>query len=46
MLILKVFVLSTLSGSTADPTFILPAFTATNGTNNVTFVFASGSGAY
>jgi hypothetical protein len=34
----------TLSGSTADPTFILPAFTATNGTNNVTFVFASGSG--
>ena len=35
----------TLSGSTADPTFILPAFTATNGTNNVTFVFASGSGA-
>ena len=35
----------TLSGSTADPEFILPAFTATNGTNNVTFVFASGSGA-
>ena len=34
-----------LSGSTADPEFILPAFTATNGTNNVTFVFASGSGA-
>ena len=34
----------TLSGSTADPTFILPAFTATNGTNNVTFVFASSSG--
>ena len=33
-----------LSGSTADPAFILPAFTATNGTNNVTFVFASGSG--
>jgi hypothetical protein len=34
----------TLSGSTANPAFILPAFTATNGTNNVTFVFASGSG--
>ena len=34
-----------LSGSTANPAFILPAFTATNGTNNVTFVFASGSGA-
>jgi hypothetical protein len=33
-----------LSGSTADPEGILPAFTATNGTNNVTFVFASGSG--
>ena len=32
------------SGSTANPAFILPAFTATNGTNNVTFVFASGSG--
>jgi hypothetical protein len=33
-----------LSGSTADPTFILPAFTTTNGTNNVTFIFNSGSG--
>jgi hypothetical protein len=33
-----------LSGSTANPAFILPSFTSTNGTNNATFVFASGSG--
>jgi hypothetical protein len=34
-----------LSGSTANPAFILPQFTSTNGTNNATFIFASGSGA-
>ena len=33
-----------LSGSNADPEFILPQFTSTNGTNNATFIFASGSG--
>jgi hypothetical protein len=33
-----------LSGSDANPAFILPEYTTTNGTNNATFVFASGSG--
>jgi hypothetical protein len=33
-----------LSGSTADPEYILPQFTSTNGTNSATFIFASGSG--
>jgi hypothetical protein len=33
-----------LSGSDADPAFILPQFTSTNGTNSATFIFASGSG--
>ena len=33
-----------LSGSTANPAFILPQFTSTNGTNSATFIFASGSG--
>jgi hypothetical protein len=33
-----------LSGSNADPEYILPQFTSTNGTNSATFIFASGSG--
>jgi hypothetical protein len=40
----RAFVLSGSAGN-ADPAFILPQFTSTNGTNSATFIFASGSGA-
>jgi hypothetical protein len=33
-----------LSGSTANPSFILPEFTTSDGIDQVTFIFASGSG--
>jgi hypothetical protein len=33
-----------LSGSTANPSFILPEFTTSDGVDQVTFIFASGSG--